>query len=111
MNELVLTILISPLLVAASQALHERVMRWIAASRLRHDPLYDVGSILLYVLEGDRKVCGRCRVHSISTGRIELRSVDSKNRMTGEAMSWSVREFVTRFDPVAETLKEPGAGT
>ena len=102
MNELVITILISPLLVAASQACHEFVMRWIAANRLKHDPLYDVGSVMSSITEGDTVVFGRCRVRAITTGRIELRGIDSNGLPTGLAKSFTVREFVKRFDPEVE---------
>ena len=99
---LVSTVVVSPVLVSASRALHEYVMRGFAAQRLRHDPLYDIGSILVEVTEGDRVVCGRCRVHDIRTGRIEVRLINDAGAPTGHAMSWTIREFVKRFDPVAE---------
>ena len=102
MNELVLTILISPVLVAASKGLLDLGQRLLAAHRVAEDPLYDVGSVLARILEGDREVIGRCRVHEIRTGRIEVRSIDGRGNPSGIAMSWTVREFVKRFDPQAE---------
>ena len=97
--------IITPALVAASKMLNEFVSRWFAARHLKADPLYDPGSVLVEIREGGRVLCGRCRVHSITAGRIEVRLMDTKGGDIGAAMSWTVREFVERFDPVAEVGK------
>ena len=94
--------IITPGLVAASKILNEWVARSFAARHLRADPLYDPGSVLADVMEGDHEVFGRCVVHSITTGRIEVRGIDGDGKPTGLAKSWSVQEFVKRFDPTPE---------
>ena len=99
--------IITPALVAASKMLNEFVSRWFAARHLRADPLYDPGSVLRRICEGDQVVYGRCVVHSVQTGRIEVRGMTVDGALDGSAMSWTIREFVERFDPVAEVGPYP----
>ena len=93
---------ITPGLVTLSKILMDWVSRIAASLRLKHDPLYDEGSILRVIREGSREVYGRCRVHSIEPGRIEFRGLDEHGEPDGTAMSWPVRKFVERFESVAE---------
>ena len=86
----------TPLLLAAKDALVDYVHRVRAAAELKRDKLYNVGSVLKHVKKGNVELFGRCRIHSIQTGRIEVRSMDGKL-----ATSWGVREFMA-LEPIVE---------
>lgn len=67
-----------------------------ALLRITRDPLYDKSSVLGSVRRGSVLLIGRCYVHSITRGRIEVRSTDGM-----EAASWSIRDF-EKLDKISE---------
>ena len=93
--------ILSPLLAYAATRLIERGRMQGAYMRLKRDPLYDPGSVFIRVMRGSTTLIGRCRVHSLQPGRIEVRGLAPGDRTDGTAMSWTVREFEA-LDPVVE---------
>ena len=98
---IIVALFVSPGLVALTGIIQDWIAKRVAASRLRRDPLYDAGSVLLYVRDGGRELIGRCRVHSITTGRIEVRGIDEDGNPDGKAKSWTVRDFI-KLDSTAD---------
>ena len=93
--------LVSPFLALLGSRLIEWAKQREALARLRRDPLYDVGSVLRNIRRGGTVLIHRCCVHSLATGRVEVRGLDARGDSDGTAMSWTVREF-EGLDPTAE---------
>ena len=92
------TALITPFAAAAGKWLLNYVQSWIDATALKSDPLYDLGSVFVSLHRGSTKLMNRCYVHSIGRGRVEIRGLLKDGRDDGEALSFSVREFMA-LDP------------
>ena len=93
----------TPLLAWASSKLIDRAKMKFAYLQLKRDPLYDQGSKFHCILRlSGSKAMGRCFVYKLEPGRIEVRGLDADNVPDGTAMSWPVRDFMEKLDPVAE---------
>ena len=97
----------------------EGVKQGAARKRFDAEPYVTVGQVFHRILRpgADREMCGLCYIHSLDTGRIEVRLLEMKLdksvsprpvggydavlRETGEAMFWTLQEFEAYHPVVA----------